>query len=74
MTHPAGDHIVMASSFRLHIVELDFKVSKKVDLMHINIDIESISCLELDYYHQGFIAACEVDKGGLRFKGRSVFE
>ena len=72
--HPAGDHIIMASSFRLHIVELDLKVSKKIDLMHINIDIESISCFELDYYHQGFIAACEVDKGGIRFKGRSVFE
>ena len=26
--HLAGDHIIMTSSFRLHIVELDMKVSK----------------------------------------------
>ena len=42
--------------------------------MHINIDIEGISCFELDFYHQGFIAACEVDKNGLRYKGASVYE
>ena len=72
--HPGGDHILLASSFRFHIIELDFQIKKVIDFMHINIDIEGISCFELDFYHQGFIAACEVDKNGLRYKGASVYE
>ena len=65
---------MLVSTYRIHIIDLSLKISKVIDLMHINIDIEGIACFELDYYHQGFIAACEVDKNGLRYKGKSVFE